>query len=53
MELVALTGANRPRDPPKIASSKGSPVYAGDNQILIERGFEDAGIRGAETVLLG
>src|SRR6266446_9598283 len=53
MEFVALTGANRPRRPAKDRVQQWITGYAGDHQILVERSFEDAGIRGAENRVTG
>src|SRR6266481_6765734 len=53
MEFVALTCANRPRGPAKDRVQQWITGYAGDDQILVERGFEDAGIRGAENRVTG
>src|SRR6266404_8027659 len=53
MELVALTGANRPRGSAKDRVQQWITGYAGDNQILVERSFEDARIRGAENRVTG
>ena len=53
MELVTLAGTNRSRRSTEDGVNKRIPGLAGKNQVLVERGFHDPRIRGAQNGIAG